>query len=216
VADPGPNPIKAVVFDMDGVLIDAREWHFEALNRALGLFGYTISRVDHLTTYDGLPTKKKLEMLSVERGLPAGLHDFVNEMKQTYTQEMVHLRCKPTFAHEYALSKLKAAGYKLAVASNSVRASVELMMLRSDLARYLDAMLSNQDVTRAKPDPEMYTAAAARLGVAPSECLVVEDNVNGVKAARAAGAHVMVVRSPDDVYLANILAHVRRAEGGAA
>ena len=72
--------IKAIIFDMDGVLIDAKEWHYEALNRALSLFGLSISRYDHLTTYDGLPTKKKLEMLSLERDLPRELHSFINEM----------------------------------------------------------------------------------------------------------------------------------------
>ncbi len=69
--------IRAVMFDMDGVLIDAREWHYEALNRALGLLGFTINRYDHLSSYDGLPTRRKLEMLSIERGLPRGLHDFL-------------------------------------------------------------------------------------------------------------------------------------------
>lgn len=62
--------IKAIFFDMDGVLIDAKEWHYEALNRALELFGMPISQVDHLTTFDGLPTRKKLEMLTLGRGLP--------------------------------------------------------------------------------------------------------------------------------------------------
>jgi beta-phosphoglucomutase len=52
--------IKAVVFDMDGVLIEAKDWHYEALNRALKLFGYEISRYEHLTTFDGLPTRRKL------------------------------------------------------------------------------------------------------------------------------------------------------------
>jgi beta-phosphoglucomutase len=61
------NKIKAVIFDMDGVLIDAKEWHYEALNRSLSNFGYSISRYEHLVTYDGLPTKKKLEMLTLER-----------------------------------------------------------------------------------------------------------------------------------------------------
>ena len=61
--------IKAVLFDMDGVLIDAKEWHYEALNRALALFGMPISRFEHLTTFDGLPTRKKLEMLSLELSL---------------------------------------------------------------------------------------------------------------------------------------------------
>ncbi|HCF3308648.1 TPA: HAD hydrolase-like protein, partial [Pseudomonas aeruginosa] len=54
--------IKAVIFDMDGVLIEAKDWHYDALNKALNLFGYNISRHDHLTSYDGLPTSRKLEM----------------------------------------------------------------------------------------------------------------------------------------------------------
>jgi beta-phosphoglucomutase len=206
--------IKAVVFDMDGVLIDAKEWHYEALNRALNHFGYNITRLDHLTTFDGLPTRKKLEMLTLERGLPTGLHAFLNDLKQIYTTELIHSRCKPTFAHEYALSRLRDAGYKLAVASNSVRATVELMMERSWLKPYLEVLISNQDVARAKPDPEMYRTAAARLGLEPNECLVVEDNPNGIRAAEGAGCPVLVVGSVHDVHLANIRDAITRAEGG--
>lgn len=120
--------IKAVIFDMDGVLIEAKDWHYEALNKSLRLFGHTISRHDHLTTYDGLPTSRKLDMLSVERDLPLELHNFINEMKQEYTMEIVYAQCKPTFVHQYALSSLKKLGYKLAVASNSIRNTVEVMM----------------------------------------------------------------------------------------
>ena len=69
--------IKAVIFDMDGVLIEAKDWHFNALNKALSLFGYEISRFEHLTTYDGLPTSRKLEMLTIEHGLPKELHEFI-------------------------------------------------------------------------------------------------------------------------------------------
>ena len=75
---------KAVLFDMDGVLIDAREWHYDALNRALSLFGHDIDRYSHLTAYDGLPTRKKLEMLSIDKGLPRGLHKFINSMKLSF------------------------------------------------------------------------------------------------------------------------------------
>lgn len=206
--------IRAVVFDMDGVLIDAKEWHYEALNRALGLFGYAISRVDHLTTFDGLPTRTKLEVLTRERGLPRGLHDFLNDLKQAYTTEIVHQKCKPTFAREYALSKLKGMGYRLAVASNSVRASVELMTEKSNLRPYLDLLVSNQDVRHAKPDPEMYLTAAAGLGLPPAECLVVEDHPTGIRAAEAAGCPVLAVHGVEDVTLANVLAAVRRAAGG--
>ena len=208
--------IRAIAFDMDGVLIDAKEWHYESLNRALALFGYEISRFDHLTTFDGLPTLRKLEMLTLDRGLPRGLHRLLNELKQLYTTEITHLRCRPTFAHEYALSKLKGMGYKLAVASNSVRATVELMMDKSGLRPYLEVLLSNQDVTRPKPDPEMYLTAAARLGVRPDECLVVEDNPNGIKAAEAAGCPVLAVPGVEAVHLANILAAVRRHSRRAA
>jgi HAD superfamily hydrolase (TIGR01509 family) len=206
------HQIKAVVFDMDGVLIDAREWHYEALNRALGLLGYEITRYEHLTTYDGLPTMRKLRMLTVDRGLPAELHRFINSLKQQYTLELVATRCRPVFQHQYALSQLKAAGYRLGVASNSVRRTVEEMMERSDLIRYLDLLISNEDVTKAKPDPEMYLTAMERLGVRPEETLIVEDNENGVKAATASGAHVMVVEGPDDVVLDAIKDRIAAAE----
>ena len=209
------HQIKAVVFDMDGVLIDAREWHYEALNRALGLLGYEITRYEHLTTYDGLPTKRKLRMLSVERGLPEELHGFLNSLKQQYTLELVATRCKPVFHHQYALSQLKAAGYKLGVASNSVRRTVEEMMERSDLMRYLDVMISNEDVSRPKPDPEMYLAALDRLGVRAEETVIVEDNENGVKAATAAGTNVLVVDGPDDVTLDAIRSRIALAESTA-
>lgn len=197
--------IKAVIFDMDGVLIEAKDWHFDALNQALKLFGYEISRYDHLTTYDGLPTSKKLKMLSVVGGLPEELHGFINEMKQRYTMEIVHTKCKPTFNHEYALSSLKAKGYKLAVASNSVRNTVEVMMEKADLTQYLDLMLSNEDVSKGKPDPEIYNKAISTLGLTPQECLIVEDNPNGVQAAIASGAHVLQVKEVTDVTLDNIL-----------
>jgi HAD superfamily hydrolase (TIGR01509 family) len=196
--------IKAVVFDMDGVLIEAKDWHYEALNRALRLFGMEISRYEHLTVFDGLPTKKKLQMLSTQSNLPTELHDFINDMKQRYTMEIVNAHCKPRFNHEYALSKLRASGYRLAVASNSIRSTVEVMMQRAALDSYLDFMISNQDVSHPKPHPEMYNLAISKLKIAPSECLIVEDNENGIKAARASGAHVLEVSDVSEVTFANI------------
>ncbi|WP_431430383.1 HAD family hydrolase [Bacteroides hominis] len=182
------DKIKAVIFDMDGVLIDAKEWHYEALNKALRLFGFEISRYDHLVTFDGLPTAKKLEMMTVERGLPKSLHQLINDMKQIYTMEYVYMKCKPLFVHQYALSRLKSEGFRLALASNSVRVTIDMMMEKADLNQYLDFSLSNQDVKKSKPDPEIYITAINRLGLSPEECLVVEDNQNGVKAALASGA----------------------------
>jgi HAD superfamily hydrolase (TIGR01509 family) len=204
--------IKAVIFDMDGVLIDAKEWHFETLNKALKLFGAEISRYDHLVTFDGLPTKKKLEMLSLEGGFPRGLHGFINELKQQYTIEVVYTKCKPVFQQQYALSRLKSDGYKLAVCSNSIRKSVEIMMEKSSLLEYLDFFLSNQDVKNGKPDPEMYLLAIKKLNLVPEECLIVEDNEHGVRAALASGAHILKVESPEDVYYQNIRSRIAEIE----
>jgi beta-phosphoglucomutase len=204
--------IKAIIFDMDGVLIDAKEWHYESLNTALGIFGAEISRYDHLVTFDGLPTKKKLEMLSLEGGFPKGLHQFVNDLKQQHTMEIVYSNCKPVFHHQYALSKLKAEGYRLAVGSNSVRKTIEIMMEKSGLVSYLDFFLSNQDVSKSKPDPEIYIAAIERLNLKPEECLIVEDNENGIKAAVASGAHLLKVDSPDDVHYYNIKRRIEEIE----
>jgi beta-phosphoglucomutase len=207
--------IKSVIFDMDGVLIDAREWHYEALNRALDKFGFTITRVEHLTTYDGLPTKRKLELLSQTGSLPLGLHGFINNLKQVYTMEIINTRCKPRFGQEYALARLRNEGYRLAVASNSITETVRAMMRRSHLEGYLDAQISAQDVARGKPDPDIYHKAMAAVGTTPEETLVVEDNENGIKAATAAGAHLLVVEDPDDVTYAAIAARIAEIEEAA-
>ncbi|MBX2078197.1 HAD family phosphatase [Campylobacter peloridis] len=200
--------IKAILFDMDGVLIEAKDWHYEALNKALRLFGMEISRIEHLTTFDGLPTKDKLKMLSLEKGLPAGLHGFINELKQQYTMDLVHSLCKPRFHHEYALSKLKESGYKMAVCSNSIRNTIEIMMQKASLDVYLDFYISNEDVGKGKPDPEMYNKAIEKMNLDPKECMIIEDNENGIKAARASGANVMIVEEITEVNYENILRHI--------
>lgn len=204
--------IKAVLFDMDGVLIDARDWHYDALNRALDCFGMAIQRDEHLAVYDGLPTRRKLELLSVSRGLPRPLHSFLNDLKQQYTMEIVYSRCRPVFQHQFALSRLRQDGYRLCVCSNSIRATVNLMMKLAALDGYLEFQMSNEDVAKAKPDPEMYTTSIRRFGLTPEECLIVEDNEHGIKAARASGAHVMMVAGPLDVTYARIRNSIQQAE----
>jgi HAD superfamily hydrolase (TIGR01509 family) len=207
--------IKAVIFDMDGVLIDAKDWHYEALNNALEPFGKEISRYDHLVTFDGLPTRKKLEMLSLEGGFPRGLHNFVNDLKQQYTVEMVVTKCRPSFQHQYALSRLKSDGYKIAVCSNSIRNSVRMMMEKAGLDEYLSFYLSNEDVSNGKPDPEMYITAIEKFQLKPKECLILEDNENGIKAAIASGAHLMKIDSVQDVSYFNILERIKEVESNA-
>ncbi len=206
--------IKAIIFDMDGVLIDAKEWHYAALNRALDYFGMGLSRLEHVTTYDGFPTRKKLEMLSIEKSLPRELHDFICRLKQQYTIDEITLKCKPQFIHQYALARLKKEGYRLAVCSNSVRETIDLMLRKADLMPHLEFFLSNEDVEHHKPHPEMYQKAIARFGLSPLECLVVEDNPQGIKAAQESGAHLLEVKDPKDVHYENIVERINEVEAG--
>ena len=209
------NKIKAVIFDMDGVLIEAKDWHYEALNRALGLFGLTITRYDHLVTYDGLPTIRKLEMLTKEKNLPIKLHEFINELKQKYTLELVHQFCKPQFFHEYALANLKSQGYMIGCGSNSTRNSVDIMLKKSNLFQYMDIIISAQDVDNPKPSPDMYSKIISSFGLQPSDCLIIEDNENGIKAAKLSGAHVLIVKEVDEVNFDNITSYIHKIENGA-
>lgn len=206
------SKIKCIIFDMDGVLIDARDWHYEALNKALGIFGFEISRHDHLVTYDGLPTKQKLEILSSHSELPKQLHGFINELKQIFTMDITMTQCGPTFCHEFAISRLKAEGYRLAVCSNSVRDTITSMLTKAALIDYFDFYLSNQDVSKPKPDPDIYLKAMERFGILPGECVILEDNINGIRAATEAGAHVMQIDQVTDVNYASIKKFIEKVE----
>lgn len=206
--------VKAVLFDMDGVLIEAKDWHYEALNKALGLFGLAISRHDHLVTYDGLPTREKLRILSQEGDLPAGLHGAISNLKQRFTREMIFLYCRPVFHHQYALARLKREGYRLAVCSNAIRATVDLMLEAAHLGESLEFSLSNEDVAAPKPDPEIYEIAIKRLDLSPDECLILEDNEYGIEAARRSGAHVLEIETVRDMTYDNIAAAISTVDGG--
>lgn len=206
--------IKAVIFDMDGVLIDAKEWHYEALNIALSNFGVSIARYDHIVTYDGLPTKEKLQMLTASGELPESLHDLVGALKQKHTIDFVNKYCVPNFTHQSTISALKNDGYRLAVASNSIATSIETMLRKACLLDYFEFFLSAEHVMQGKPSPEIYQKAMARLECEPHETLILEDNPHGIQAAEASGAHVLKIVDVTDVNYSNILNSIAQVEGG--
>lgn len=193
--------IKAVLFDLDGVLVEAREWHYKAFNKALKLFGYELNMDEHLDRYDGLPTKVKLNKLTEEKKLPNSLHQFIYSMKQQYTTEMINQYCRPEFQKQIMLKKLKQKNIKLACCSNAIRDTVDLMLRKSGLYDFFDVILSNQDVSKNKPDPEIYLKSLNILGLNPREALIVEDNDYGVRSAQASGAEVIKVQGAEDVNL---------------
>lgn len=196
---------KAVVFDMDGVLIDAKDWHFQALNSALALFGYQIGQEEHIDRFDGLPTREKLTILSKERGLPTHLHSTINLVKQERTLRLAAINCYPKPNLLTIMNYLKVSGYKIGLATNSIRHTTETMMRYSGLLNYFDLVLTNEDVIKPKPDPEIYSSAVNFFQLQPSEVLVFEDNHHGIQAAKNAGCVLFEVQSPDELFLDQVI-----------
>ncbi len=198
--------IKAIIFDLDGVIVDLKDAHFEALNSALKSYGteYMISREDHYSKFDGLPTLKKLEILNKEKGLHVGNFSDINDQKQKLTINYIidNYMCDDMLCSLF--NELKHSGYKIAVASNSVRNTIYTVLVRKELINYVDLIVSNQDVRLSKPNPEIYLNAISKLGLSPKECLVIEDSPYGIEAAKNSGANVMTVQSPSDVRLDTI------------
>lgn len=192
---------KAICFDLDGVLVDAVNWHFVALNKALRLFGYAMSEELHQTTFNGLPTKTKLMMLSQKGELPFSLHNTISNLKQKYTEDLIAQHCKPDYEKILLLKKLKQDNIKLACCSNAKTSSVFKMLEMSGLKEYFKIILTNEDVTRPKPDPEIYRAAFEKLGVLPEETAIVEDAPYGQRAAQNSGGYLIPVNSYNEVNL---------------
>lgn len=199
-AEAGPTAkYKAVLFDLDGVLVDMPRGHYEALNQALGLFGVRIGEDEHLSVFNGLPTRRKIEILEEQGRLPRGLKEFINVVKQRYTKDVIPKYCAPEYAKIILLKQLRDRGLKLACCSNSISETLHLMLRSARLHEFFDLIIGNDEVARPKPHPDMYLEAFARLGVRPEECLIVEDSPHGLAAARASGADVREVRSCNDV-----------------
>ena len=197
--------IKLIAFDLDGVLVDARDLHYLALNLALKDIdvSYEISREEHLSTYDGLPTSKKLKMLSKNKGLDPQSHNLIWAKKQSKTIDIIN-SMKPDEAMIGVLRELKSQGYKIHVCSNSVKNTIKMMLVRRGLIEFVDEIFSNEDVKNPKPNPEIYLRSMIAAGVAPKETLIVEDSHVGRKAAIESGAFLCPVRNTMDVTLQHI------------
>jgi HAD superfamily hydrolase (TIGR01509 family) len=103
------------------------------------------------------------------------------------------------------MQKLERKKIKIAIASNSTRATVSTAIENLQLGKFIEFYLSNQDVSKGKPDPEIYNKAIKMLNLKPTECLIVEDNYNGIKAALDSGANLLKVTSVDEVNHTNIM-----------
>ncbi len=196
--------IKLVVFDLDGVLIDSKQTHYEALNRALSS-KYAITIEEHLSTYDGLPTRSKLNMLSERKGLPTDRHAEIARAKQKHTVEILKETVQPRQDFVDMCREIKDRGYTLACASNAVRDTVKMSLLQLGIIEYFDFWYSNEDVHRPKPHFEMYFECMLKADAKPNETLIIEDSHIGRQAVLDAGAHLLAVADTHDVSLAIVL-----------
>jgi HAD superfamily hydrolase (TIGR01509 family) len=198
--------IQLIIFDLDGVLVEAKNIHFDALNEALGS-KYSIGWNEHLSKYDGLKTNQKLEMLTKEKGLPTELYKQVWDEKQRLTLKKLS-DLKPSTQLQVCMSSLVSQGYKIACCSNSIRKTVLTVLSKLGIIEYFDLILSNEDVKNSKPHPEIYWKAISMTGCLPEETLIIEDSPFGLLAASRSKSHIMRVGSPKDITYNNIYKHL--------
>jgi len=202
--------MKLILFDLDGVLVDAKEIHYQALNYALS-DRYEISRDDHRNIYDGRKTREKLKILTEKKGLPVDQHDYIFDLKQTKTVEMLH--SLPINTHALDLFKeLEKQGYIIGVCSNSIRRTVLTALAKSGLIEYCSVILSNEDVKNSKPHPEIYWKAMSMMRCLPEETIIIEDSPPGLLAAARSRASYIRVQSPKEVTKENIMPKLQTEE----
>ncbi len=188
--------IKAVLFDMDGVLCDSCEWHYEAFNKALKeVYGFEITREDHLSTYNGLSTRNKLHtMVTLGRiDQDENRISLVELIKQAFTIEIITTKATPEIDKNIMLRNLHYHGYKTGCVTNCIRKTTELILEKTNIKDLFDIIVTNEDVKLNKPHPDCYLHAMKQLEVKPDETLIIEDSPKGIDAAIASGARVWQV-----------------------
>ncbi len=192
--------IKLIIFDLDGVLVDSKKLHFDALDKALSLIGeeYRISYQEHLTSYDGLSTNKKLKMLCETKDFPR------DEINNTWkAKQKITLKTIDNFTVDKRIQnifkQLKSEGLTIACATNSIRETAKLQLIRKGFMEYIDFLFSNQDVNNPKPNAEIYMRCMIKAGVSPDETVIIEDSHIGRQGAVRSGGVLCAVENPEDL-----------------
>lgn len=207
-------PIRLIVVDLDGVIIDSREIHYKALNMALEEISpeYIISKEEHLAKYDGHPTKYKLNLLTKEKGLSSDLYDQVWRRKQDLTQHVILSEFTQDNRIINIFKELKLQGYKIYCASNSIWETVKNALLTKGFLPYIDYFISNEEVKVGKPSPDIYFRCFERARLNPKEVLICEDSPVGRQAAYSSGGYVCPIEDVNDFTLEKVLNYISKFE----
>jgi len=196
--------IKAILYDLDGVLVDATEWHYESLNEGLKeVAGFVLSREEHLKTFNGLPTNKKLEILEKQGRVTKEMFGLIWDKKQEKTTQVIEKTAK--IDQEKIRLHENTKKYKKICVTNSIKKTSYLMLKKTGQLDFMKEVISNEDVSEPKPSPEGYLKAISHLGLEPNECMIVEDSEKGIEAGKKSQANVYEVSGYNEVNLENIL-----------
>ena len=196
--------IKVIIFDLDGVLVDTKLIHFEALNLALKKYNFDkISIDDHIKIFDGLPTIEKLKLLQKTKKLPKKFFSKIQKFKQKITSEILKRKIKKNNKIIKIMRNLHNK-YKIVVATNAVNSTLNICLNKLGIEKYIDFKLSNEDINEPKPNPEIYLRIFINFGIYPSEALIIEDSHYGREAAISSGAKLLPIKRIEDLDLKKI------------
>jgi beta-phosphoglucomutase-like phosphatase (HAD superfamily) len=186
--------IRAVIFDLDGVLVDACEWHYNSLNDALEtVAGFTINYDDHMLTFNGLPTYKKLDILVDQGRLDQRLRSRVADLKQELTMNIIRGSAREDLVKKEIHRRLRDLGIKIGCVTNCKRESAEAMLEATGQDAIIPYLICNEDIANPKPHPEGFITMMVLLQSFPKETVIFEDSDKGLAAAYATGARVIRV-----------------------
>lgn len=191
---------KMFIFDLDGVLVDACDWHRDALNNALlKICNYKISLEEHNEIFNGIPTSKKLTILSKMKKISTEDHKAINDLKQKFTIEAIEKQAYRREEKIDMIKQIKEKGHTVCCYTNSIRKTANLMLKKTGIYEMFDFVLTNQDVSNPKPDPEGYVFLMNKFNFSKENTFIIEDSPKGILAAKNSGANVIEVKNADEV-----------------
>lgn len=186
--------IKAVLFDMDGLMIDSEPYHLKAFDTVLRRYNSSLSQEENKTRYIGIEDIVAAADMVERKQLPISKEELVQKKQQAYLQYLKSDIVAKVGLMELLIS-LKQLRLKTAVASGSALHEIKTIVANLNIREYFDFLCSSTQVSHGKPAPDVFLYAASNLGVDPASCLVLEDSPSGLYAGKAANMHVIIVPS---------------------
>jgi len=203
---PAESKDRAVIFDLDGVLIDTGRYHKQSWYDLAAAEGWHFTDEFFYRTF-GMQNSEIIPQI-VGRPVPPDQLQRLSQWKESRYRELIAGNLQLMAGAGDLIADLKTAGFKLAIGSSAPRQNLEFMLANTGIRDCFNAVVTSEDVSRSKPEPDTFLKAADKLGLSAIQCVVVEDAVQGVQAARAAGMAVVAVtttRSRQDLTEANVV-----------